>query len=132
MEIDLLIFHRSSESLNKYIVPPAICTTGDYRRVSRWEHEPVLEALEERMDREPERMHTRKNTVEHPFGTIKAWMGATHFQMRTLELVSTDMSLHVLAYNLKRVLQIIGAVSHSPSFGRSTAWSSGPPRTPLT
>ncbi len=87
----------------------AQCTTGDYRRVSRWEHEAVLEALEERMDREPERMRTRKNTVEHPFGTIKVWMGATHFQMKTLERVSTEMSLHVLAYNMKRVLQIMGA-----------------------
>ncbi len=86
----------------------AQCTTGDYRRVSRWEHEAVLDALEERVDREPERMRIRKCTVEHPFGTIKSWMGATHFQMRTLERVSTEMSLHVLAYNMKRVLQIMG------------------------
>ncbi len=69
----------------------------------------MLEALEERVDREPERMRTRKNTVEHPFGTIKNWMGATHFQMKTRKHVSTEMSLHVLAYNLKRVLQIMGA-----------------------
>ena len=60
------------------------------------------------MDREPERMRKRKNTVEHPFGTIKNWMGSTHFQMKTLERVSTEMSLHVLAYNMKRVLQIMG------------------------
>jgi hypothetical protein len=85
------------------------CTTGTYRRVSRWEHEAVLDALEDRMDREPVRMRIRKCTVEHPFGTIKDWMGSTHFQMKTLERVSTEMSLHVLAYNMKRVLQIMGA-----------------------
>ena len=70
----------------------------------------MLDALEGRMDREPERMRIRKCTVEHPFGTIKSWMGSTHFQMKTLEWVSTEMSLHVLAYNMKRVLQIMGAV----------------------
>ena len=53
-------------------------------------------------------MLTRQSTVEHPFGTIKAWMGATHFQTKTLKRVSTEMSLHVLAYNLKRVMNIIG------------------------
>ena len=85
------------------------CTTSDYRRVSRWEHENVIEALEERLDREPERMRVRRTTSEHPFGTLKAWMGATHFQMKTLPRVSTEMSLHVLAYNLKRVINIMGA-----------------------
>ena len=84
------------------------CTTSPYRRVSRWEHEHVLEALEQRLDREPERMRVRRTTSEHPFGTLKAWMGATHFQMRTLPRVSTEMSLHVLAYNLKRVINILG------------------------
>ncbi len=54
------------------------------------------------------RMAARRNTVEHPFGTIKSWMGYTHFQMKTLERVSTEMSLHVLAYNLKRVINILG------------------------
>ena len=53
-------------------------------------------------------MHTRRNTVEHPFGTIKSWMGYTHFQMRTLKNVATEMALHVLAYNLKRVMNILG------------------------
>lgn len=53
-------------------------------------------------------MLKRKQTVEHPFGTIKAWMGATHFQTRTLNKVNTEMSLHVLAYNLKRVMNIMG------------------------
>ncbi len=84
------------------------CTTSDYRRVARWEHEAVIEALEARLDREPERMRTRRETAEHPFGTIKHWMGSTHFQMKTLQRVSTEMSLHVLAYNMKRLINIFG------------------------
>jgi len=84
------------------------CTTGKNRRVARWEHEQVIEALEQRLDKEPERMRARRETVEHPFGTIKSWMGSTHFQMRTLPRVSTEMSLHVLAYNMKRVINLFG------------------------
>jgi len=71
-------------------------TTGKERRITRWEHEHVVEAVERRLDEHPERMRTRRNTVEHPFGTIKSWMGATHFQMRTLKKVGTEMALHVL------------------------------------
>ena len=85
------------------------CTTGNYRRVSRWEHEAVIEAAERRLDEEPQRMRVRRSTVEHPFGTLKAWMGHTHFLTKTLPRVSTEMSLHVLAYNLKRVMAIMGA-----------------------
>ena len=84
------------------------CTTGKYRRVSRWEHEAVVEAVQERLDREPERMRARRETVEHPYGTIKSWMGSTHFLTRGLPSVSTEMSLHVLAYNLKRMMNIFG------------------------
>jgi transposase len=84
------------------------CTASQHRRISRWEHEQVIEALEQRLDREPQRMRVRRTTSEHPFGTLKAWMGATHFQMRTLPRVSTEMSLHVLAYNLRRVINILG------------------------
>jgi transposase len=84
------------------------CTEGKQRRITRWEHEHVVEAAERRLDENPEAMRTRRNTVEHPFDTIKAWMGATHFQMRTLKKVSTEMALHVLAYNLKRVMNIMG------------------------
>jgi transposase len=86
----------------------AQCTTGPERRVRRWEHEAVIDAMQERLDRDPEKMRVRRQTVEHPFGTIKFWMGATHFLMRTLERVRTEMSLHVLAYNLKRVMQLLG------------------------
>ena len=84
------------------------CTTGVNRRVARWEHEHVLEELDKRMANEPERMGTRRSTVEHPFGTIKSWMGHTHFQMKTMSRVATEISLHVLAYNLRRVLTILG------------------------
>jgi transposase len=84
------------------------CTTGDYRRITRWEHEVVLEAMQERLDRQPDSMRVRRRTAEHPFGTLKMWMGATHFLTRTLARVRTEMSLHVLAYNLKRVMQILG------------------------
>jgi len=54
-------------------------------------------------------MRIRRQTVEHPFGTIKAWMGATHFLTRTIERVSTEMSLHVLAYNMKRMIKLLGS-----------------------
>jgi len=84
------------------------CTTGKERRVTRWEHEHVLEAVEQRLDENPDAMRVRRQTVEHPFGTIKYWMGATHFQTKTLKRVATEMALHVLAYNLKRVINIIG------------------------
>ena len=87
------------------------CTPAKYRTIRRWEHEEVLDKLEARMDANKEMMNIRKCTVEHPFGTIKSWMGATHFQMKTLQKVSTEMSLHVLAYNLKRVMNILGTKS---------------------
>jgi len=84
------------------------CTTGNERRISRWEHEHVLEAVQERLDANPQAMRRRRETVEHPFGTIKARMGATHFLMKRLPRVATEMALHVLAYNLTRVMNIIG------------------------
>ena len=84
------------------------CTTAKERRISRWEHEHVLEAVQHRLDEHPEKMRQRRETVEHPFGTIKAWMGATHFLMKTLPRVASEMALHVLAYNLTRVMNIMG------------------------
>ena len=87
------------------------CTSSKYRRVARWEHEAVVEAVEARLEKEPERMRTRRETVEHPFGTLKYWMGYTHFQTRTLKRVSTEMSLHILAYNMKRVMNLLGVVT---------------------
>src|SRR5215470_2598817 len=86
----------------------ANCTKGAQRRITRWEHESVLEAAQARLDRNPGAMRTRRETVEHRFGTIKMRMRATHFLVKTLPKVATEMALHVLAYNLTRVLNIIG------------------------
>jgi transposase len=84
------------------------CTTGKERRITRWEHEHVLEAEQYRLEEHPEKMRQRRETVEHPFGTMKARMGATHFLTKTLPRVATEMALSVLAYNLTRMINIIG------------------------
>jgi transposase len=84
------------------------CTTGKERRVKRWEHEGVLDVMQNRLDRAPGKMKQRRCTVEHVFGTLKFWMGSAHFLMKTLKHVGTEMSLHVLAYNLRRVMNILG------------------------
>ncbi len=85
------------------------CTSGPERRVTRWEHEAIVDEMQARLDHAPEMMRIRRQTVEHPFGTIRAWMGATHFLTRTIEQVGTEMSLHVLAYNMKRVIKLFGS-----------------------
>jgi transposase len=103
-----LLIHRYWSSNCQSCSQKSQCTTGKERRVTRWEHEAILEAMQERLDCDPEIMRVRRQTVEHPFGTLKAWMGSTHFLTRTLSRVSTEMSLHVLAYNLKRVMNILG------------------------
>ena len=84
------------------------CTPAEQRRIRRWEHESVLEAVQRRLDENPQAMRVRRETVEHPFGTIKARMGATHFLMKTLPRVASEMALHVLAYDLTRVMNIMG------------------------
>ena len=84
------------------------CTNGKQRRIRRWEHEDVLERVQQRLDKDPTQLAVRSMTVEHPYGTIKSWMGATHFKMRKLKNVATEMALHVLAYNMTRVMKIIG------------------------
>jgi hypothetical protein len=84
------------------------CTPGPERRITRWEHEHLLEAVQQRLDANPEAMRQRRETVEHPFGTMKARMGATHFLTKTLPKVAAEMALSVLAYNLTRVMNIIG------------------------
>jgi transposase len=86
----------------------AQCTTGDYRRIARWEHERILEAMQRRLDRRPAAMTLRRRTIEHVFGTLKHWMGSTHFLTRGLAHVGTEMSLYVLAYNLKRLIKLLG------------------------
>ena len=84
------------------------CTPSPYRHITPWEHEAVVDAAQRRLDQNPWVSKIRRQTAEHPFGTLKAWMGSTHFFTRTLPRVSTEMSLHVLAYNMKRLLQIFG------------------------
>ena len=87
----------------------AKCTDGTHqRRIRRWEHEDVVDTMLARLEEDPGKMQLRRQTVEHPFGTLKAWMGATHFLTKTLPRVSTEMSLHVLTYNMKRVMNILG------------------------
>src|SRR5262249_7408580 len=84
------------------------CTTGPERRITRWEHEYLVEAVQQRLDANPHAMRQRRETVEHPFGTMKARMGATHFLTKTLPKVAAEMALSVLAYNLTRVINIVG------------------------
>ncbi|SQF98983.1 ISPsy6, transposase [Paucimonas lemoignei] len=92
------------------------CTPSKQRRIRRWEHEAILEEMQVRLSNAPDIMRVRKRTVEHPFGTLKQWMGATHFLTRRLEGVSAEMSLNVLAYNMKRVMKILGASSLMKAF----------------
>jgi transposase len=84
------------------------CTLSKERRITRWEHEHLVEEVQQRLDANPDAMRTRRETVEHPFGTIKARMGATHFLTKRLPNVAAEMALHVLAYNLTRVMNIVG------------------------
>jgi len=86
----------------------AQCTPADYRRVARWEHEGVRDAMQARLDRMPQASRLRRQTAEHPFATLKAWMGSSHFLTKTLPKVRAEMSLHVLAYNMKRMMTIFG------------------------
>ena len=86
----------------------AKCTPGKERRISRWEHEEIVEDVQKRLDKNPDAMRTRRETVEHPFGTMKMRMGATHFLCKTLPKVAAEMALCVLTYNLTRVLNLVG------------------------
>jgi hypothetical protein len=103
-----LILHRYWTKACRYCAIKSRCTTGKDRKISRWEHEHVVEAVQRRLDEHPEKMRQRRETVEHPFGTLKMRMGATHFLMKRLPKVATEMALHVLAYNLTRVMNIMG------------------------
>ena len=104
------VFQRRSTPLQfkKGIVCSLQNAPRTANRARRWEHEHILEAVQRRLDEHPEKMRQRRETVEHPFGTIKARMGATHFLMKTLPRVASEMALHVLAYNLTRVMNIMG------------------------
>ena len=102
------VMHRYWSSVCATCTLKQHCTTSPQRRIARWEHEEVLERAQGRLDQRPDAMIVRRSTVEHPFASIKAAMGATHFRMKTLKHVATEMALHVLAYNLKRVMAILG------------------------
>lgn len=110
-------FSRSEDNLDLRLYWPSACpgcalrnrcTTSSYRRIRRWEHEAVIDRMQHRLDRKPDAMTLRRATIEHVFGTLKHWMGSTHFLMKTMTHVETEMSLHVLAYNLKRVMSVLG------------------------
>lgn len=103
---DINFYRHLSACSNCHLKPR--CTTEKLRRIRRWEQEDVLDDIERRLEEKPDAMRIRRSTVEHPFGTLKAWMGYTHFLTRAREKVAAEMSLHVLAYNFKRVLKIIG------------------------
>ena len=102
-------FYRHLSACHTCALRP-LCTPTKLRRIKRWENEAVLEKMQARLDQMPGAMKIRRQTFEHPFGTLKAWMGATHFLTRTLEKVRTEMSLHVLAYNIKRMIKIFGVI----------------------
>ncbi|CAN1600462.1 IS1182 family transposase [Pseudomonas sp. B21-028] len=106
-----LTLHRYWSSNCQGCVLKSKCTPSKQWRVRRWEHEAVLEEMQNRLSNAPDMMRVRKRTVEHPFGTLKQWMGATHFLTRKLNGVSAEMSLNVLAYNLKRAMKILGTSS---------------------
>ena len=105
---DGMVLHRYWTSVCPRCPIKSQCTMGKERRVSRWEHEAVLERAQARLDEHPDVMRLRRATAEHPFGTLKAWMGVTHFSMKRLRHVNTEMSLHVLAWNMKRVINLLG------------------------
>ena len=86
----------------------AKCTTGKQRRIKRWVNEDIIDAMLTRLNDLPEAMAIRRATVEHPFGTLKSWMGATHFLTKRLKNVKTEMSLSVLAYNIRRMISMFG------------------------
>jgi transposase len=102
-----MTFHRYWSSNCGSCALKEKCTPSKQRRVTRWEHEQVLEDVQRRLDRTPDAMRIRRSTVEHTFGTLKLWMGSAHFLTRTLKRVGTEMSLHVLAYNMKRIINIV-------------------------
>jgi transposase len=103
-----LVLHHYWTNACRTCALKAQCTKGPQRRIKRWEDEYVVDAVQARLDSNPDAMRTRRETVEHPFGTLKMRMGATHFLMKTLPKVATEMALHVLAYNLTRVMNIVG------------------------
>ena len=108
IEHEMLIHSYYTTNCQRCELKPQ-CTTSKERRVRRWEHEGVLDAMQHRLNITPGKMKQRRCTVEHVFGTLKFWMGSAHFLMKRLKNVGTEMSLHVLSYNLRRVINLMGA-----------------------
>jgi len=108
LEHGLTLYGYATPACRSQCTVKANCTASIERRIKRWEHEEVIEAMQARLDRMPGAMRVRRRTVEHVFGTIKDWMGRSHLKTRTLKNVGTEMSLHVLAYNVKRAIALIG------------------------
>ena len=113
VENDMVIisYYASTSTCQGCALRSKCTTSAQSRRIRRWEKEDVLDEMQARLDRAPEKMQLRRQTVEHPFGTIKGWMGYTHFLTKTLPKVRAEMSLQVLAYNMKRVMNIIGVAA---------------------
>ena len=113
VENDMVIisYYASTSTCQGCALKSKCTTSAQSRRIRRWEKEDILDEMQARLDRSPEKMQLRRQTVEHPFGTIKGWMGYTHFLTKTLPKVRAEMSLQVLAYNMKRVMNIIGVAA---------------------
>jgi transposase len=101
-------YHLDTMTCRACSLRPQCTTSKEPRRIARWEHQNQIDGMDDEMANMPDSMLIRKQTVEHPFGTIKTWAGYTPFLTRRLENVSTEMSLHVLAYNLRRMISILG------------------------
>ena len=99
-EMTIFVYYASTSSCEGCALRSKCTSSPQTRRIRRWEKEDVLDVMQARLDRAPEKMQLRRQTVEYPFGTIKAWMGYTHFLTKTLPKVRTEMSLQVLAYNM--------------------------------
>jgi transposase len=108
LEHGMTLYGYATQACRNRCPVKASCTAGIERRIKRWEHEEVIEAMQARLDRMPGAMRVRRRTVEHVFGTIKDWMGRSHLKTRTLKNVATEMSVHVLAYNIKRAIALVG------------------------
>lgn len=103
-----LTLHKYWSSACPRCLMKAKCTTSSYRRIARWEHEHVLETMQMLLDARPQAAVARRQTVEHVFGTLKSWLGTTPLLTKTLPKVKTEISLAVLAYNMKRMIKIMG------------------------
>ena len=108
MENGMTLHGYATPACRSHCTVKANCTAGTERRIKRWEHEEVIDAMQARLDRMPNAMRIRRRTVEHVFGTLKDWMGRSHFKTRKLENVGTEIGLHILAYNIKRAIALVG------------------------